>query len=173
MSSKTPVVKQISWLQVIPQLVVMIALIIIVHAALRPAELSLSFMLGAAIYLVYSIGSRRIITSAHRNGMRLVKQGKFQEAIPHFERSYQLFARHKWIDTFRSLILMSPSAILYREMALLNTAFCHSQLGNAEMASEHYHKTLKEFPDSGMAKNCLRMIETFQGKSTPNTAPDQ
>ena len=47
-------------------------------------------------------------------------------------------------------------------MALLNIAFCHAQLGNGELAKEYYQKTLHEFPDSGMAKASLNMIETFE-----------
>ena len=175
MSSKTPFVRQVSWPIVMPQLFSMVASVAIVHVVLRPEDFVHSLMLGCAIYLAYSIGSRQIIASAHRTGIRLSKQGKFQEAIPQYERSYQFFTKHKWIDRFRCLVLMSPSAISYREMALLNIAFCHGQLGNADLAKEYYQKTLQEFPDSGMAKASLKMIGTFEEseKPQPTDAPDK
>ena len=170
MSSKTPFVRQVSWPMVIPQIMAMVASVSIVHAVLRPEAFLHSLMLGCGIYLAYSIGSRQIIASAHRAGIRLSRQGRFQEAISQYERSYQFFAKHKWIDRFRSLVLMSPSGISYREMALVNIAFCHGQLGNAELAKEYYQKTLQEFPDSGMAKASLNMINTFQ-KEKPEQSP--
>jgi len=172
MSSKTPFVRQVSWPLVIPQVIAGIVSIGLVHAVLRPEGFRHSIMLGCAIYLVYSIGSRRLIASAHRSGIRLTKQGKFQEAIQQFERSYQFFARHNWIDQLRSLVLMSPSAISYREMALVNIAFCHGQLGNAESAKEYYSKTLQEFPDSVMAKASLKMIEPFEEPEKPESTSD-
>jgi tetratricopeptide (TPR) repeat protein len=154
---------------VMPQVFSMIGLIFVVNVALRPEDVSHSVIFGCAIYLIYSLCSRQIIASAHRTGIRLSKRGRFQEAIALFEQSYQFFTKHKWIDRFRSLVLMSPSAISYREMALVNIAFCHSQIGNAESAKEYYEKTLQEFPDSGMAKASLNMIKTFE--KTQNDPP--
>ncbi len=170
MNSKTPFVRQVSWPLVVPQFLAIIASVTIVHTVLRPDKFVHSLMLGCAIYIAYSIGSRQIIASAHRTGIRLSKQGKFQEAISQYERSYQFFAKHKCVDRFRSLVLMNPSAISYREMALVNIAFCHGQLGNAELTKEFYEKALQEFPNSGIAKVSLNMIDTFQ-KEKPEPAP--
>ena len=68
---------------------------------------------------------------------------------------------YKWIDRFRSIVLMSPSAVSYREMALCNVAFCYTQIGNGERAKEVYRRTLAEFPESGMAAASLRMLESI------------
>ena len=167
MSSKTPIVRQVSWPLVIPQFLAMACSVGIVHAAIRPETFSDSIFIGLLIYLTYSIGSRQIIISAHRAGMRLIKQSNFQEAIPQFEKSYQLLNRHKWIDRYRYLVLMSPSAIPYREMALVNIAYCHSQIGNADLTKEYYQKTLQEFPDSGLANAALTMIATIEKPGKP------
>lgn len=179
MSSKTPFVRQVSWIMVVPQIVAMVASVCIVHIVLRPDVFSVSLILGCGVYLAYSIGSRQFIASAHRTGIRLSRRGKFQAAIPQYERSYQFFTRHEWIDRFRSLVLMSPSATSYREMALVNIAFCHAQLGNAELAKLYYQKTLEKFPGSLMATTSLKMIDTFQkekpepedGEGVPESAP--
>jgi TolA-binding protein len=58
--------------------------------------------------------------------------------------------------------MMSPSAISYREMALVNIAFSVSQLGQGTDAKEYYQRALDEFPNSAMAKAALRLIESVE-----------
>jgi hypothetical protein len=115
---------------------------------------------GAAAYLAYSIGSRALFTRAHRAGIRLVKQRRFEEAIPKFQESFDFFERHPWIDRFRSFVLMSPSAASYREMALANIAFCYGQIGNGEACRGYYRECLARFPGSGLASAALRMLDS-------------
>jgi hypothetical protein len=43
-------------------------------------------------------------------------------------------------------------------MALNNIAFCYGQLGNGNLSKEYYQKTLDEFPESGLAKAALRLL---------------
>jgi hypothetical protein len=85
-------------------------------------------ILGAAAYLTYSLGSRMLISRAHRRGMRLYRSQQYAAAINAYKESYDFFARHTWIDRFRAITMMSASAISYREMALCNIAFCYSRL---------------------------------------------
>ncbi len=68
------------------------------------------------------------IARAHRRGMRLYRSQQYAAAIQSFGESYDFFARHEWIDRFRAITMMSPSAISYREMALCNIAFGHRKL---------------------------------------------
>lgn len=161
--SRAPTVRQISWWGTIPQFV---ALLLLMEAGAAIAKSSHGILYGAAAYLVYSIGSRTLIPIAHRRGIRLSRNQHFEQAIAAFEESYEFFTRHPWIDRFRSLVLMSPSAISYREMALCNVAFCYTQIGNGRKATEVYRRTLAEFPDSGMAAAALRMLESV-GHSEP------
>ena len=58
--------------------------------------------------------------------------------------------------------MMSASAVSFREMALLNIAFAHSQIGKGEKAKEYYQRTLSEFPSSSMANAALRMIDSAE-----------
>ncbi|HJT30655.1 MAG TPA: tetratricopeptide repeat protein [Pirellulales bacterium] len=153
----------------IPQLAAL-GLAMAVGAHLTPT--SNGVMLGAAAYLAYSIGSRMLIARDHRRGVRLYRQQQFAAAIQAFEDSYQFFARNPWIDRFRSLVMMSPSAMSYREMALCNIAFCYSQLGNGENAQTYYRRALDEFPNSGLAAAALRMIESVQQPPTEPAKPE-
>ncbi len=115
---------------------------------------------GAVAYLAYSIGSRQFIARAHRVGIGLIKQQRFDEAIPKFQESLEFFDRHTWIDRFRSITLMSPSAPSYREMALANIAFCYGQLGDGEQSRLYYQRCLDRFPGSGLATAALRMLDS-------------
>jgi len=58
--------------------------------------------------------------------------------------------------------MMSPSAMSFREMALINIAFAHSQIDNGEKAKHYYQRALDEFPNNGMAIVALRMIESAE-----------
>jgi hypothetical protein len=156
MSTKTPFVRQTSWLASLPQLV---ALAAATGVGGWVAGIHGVFW-GAAAYIIYSIGSRNVIPRAHRAGVTLIKQQRFADAIPKFEESLAFFDRHAWIDRYRSITLLTPSAASYREMALANIAFCHGQLGNGEECRAYYRKCLERFPNSGVAASALRMLDS-------------
>lgn len=158
MSSGTPMVQQVSWPAVLPQLIAIgVAIGIAYFLGVRDAVLW-----GAVAYLAYSFGSRELIARAHRAGIRLVKQQRFAEAIPKFQESFDFFERNPWVDSFRSLTLMSPSAMSYREMALANIAFCYGQLGDGQQSRAYYQKCLELFPSSGLATAALRMLDSVR-----------
>jgi tetratricopeptide (TPR) repeat protein len=105
-----------------------------------------------------SFGLRYFVPKSHRIGMKMVNQQNFLEAVNHFENSYQFFKRNYWIDKYRFITLLSSSKISYQEMALNNIAFCYAQAGNGIKSKEFYEKTLIEFPNSGIAKAGLNII---------------
>jgi tetratricopeptide (TPR) repeat protein len=117
--------------------------------------------LGGAVYFVYSVGSRSILLKFHNRGMRLLQAQEYGEAILEFESSYGFFSKHMWIDRYRSITMMSPSAISYREMALVNIAACYYQVGQPANAKEYYRRALDEFPNS-MAREGLQYIESAE-----------
>jgi hypothetical protein len=120
---------------------------------------------GAFAYLAYSIGSRQLIGRAHAAGIKLVKQQRFNEAIPKFQESLEFFDRHSWIDRFRAITLMSPSAPSYREMAMANVAFCYGQLGDGEKCRLYYQRCLERFPGSGLATSALRILDSVKASA--------
>ncbi len=80
------------------------------------------------------VGSRKLIPRAHRRGIRLSQTQQFEDAIRAHKESYEFFTRHSWLDRYRSITMMSPSSMSYREMALINIAFAYGQIGNGEKA---------------------------------------
>ncbi len=81
------------------------------------------------------------------------------------EASDASFRRHGWLDRWRLVTMLSPSAIGYREMALRNIGFFQSQLGRKEAAKTAYRRARAEFPESRVARQTLKMIETFEQPS--------
>ncbi len=155
MSLKIPIVRRISWPAVLPQFLALFLAIIVAHRIGGRGAVAW----GAAAYLIYSLGSRRLIPRDHNDGISLVRAERFDDAIPKFRDSLAFFDRHAWIDDYRSIVLMSPSAASYREMALANIGFCYSQLGEGQRSREAYRECLRRFPGSALAISALRMLE--------------
>jgi hypothetical protein len=144
-----------SWLGIaigVAPLISMLAL----NAWLAPASFPL---LAGAIWFVSILTLRRLLTGAHRRGIRLVKAGEFRDAIVAFQTSYDQMCRRPQIDRFRWLLLGSSSRWSYREIALCNVAFCYGQIGDGTKMREFYERALVEFPDSVLATTAVRMIK--------------
>lgn len=157
-------IRPTSWLATVPQLFVL-ALAIAIACFLTRSSTGVFW--GAAVYLIYSFSSRKLIPRAHCRGIRLSQRQQFEQAISAYKQSYEFFTRHGWLDRYRSITLMSPSAMSYREMALVNIAFAYGQIGNGEQAKAYYKQALEEFPNSGMAIAALKMIESVEQKHEP------
>jgi tetratricopeptide (TPR) repeat protein len=155
MSSNVPTVKQVAWISIVPQLLVAILLIFF----WSQFDVNEPLIFGALTYIAISYSLRTLVPRDQRNGMRLVKQEKFADAISYFEKSYDFFDRNRWLDKYRYLALLNSSKMSYREMALNNIAFCYSQIGEGDKSKLYYERTLEEFPDSGMAKAALRFLD--------------
>ena len=158
MASGKPVVRQVAWISMIPQLAVIIILIVVCSMLIRPYELA--SCIAMVIYLSASLLLRNLIPHNHRSGMRLVRSGNYEQAISEYEKSYAFFSEHEWIDKYRFITLLSSGRMTYKEMALVNIAYCYTQIGDGRRAKEYYEKTLQQFPDSEMAKSALRMLNS-------------
>lgn len=155
MASKPPIIRQVAWLSLIPQLVVMA--IIFYFAFLLGVNDPI--LVGALTYLFISTLIRRLIPRNHRRGIKLFKKKKYDDALEEFKKSLAFFQNYWWIDKYRFLTLLSSSKMSYREMALLNIAFCYGQIGDGQRSKEYYEKTLSEFPNSSIADASLKMFE--------------
>jgi tetratricopeptide (TPR) repeat protein len=162
MKERPPIVRQTAWLLVIPELVVL-SLLVLVSGLLFWRQYGLtSVMFGILCYLAYGFASRRILLKHHRRGLAHTRRGDFTSAIREFEESYQFFSKHPWIDRHRYLTMLMPANQSFREMALINTAYCYALLEDAEQSKATYQRALEEFPDSIMAKTALDFIETIE-----------
>ena len=158
MSSSVPIVRQGAWPSALLQIVILFLFVAIAHALGAPNAV----LAGSTAYLLISLTLRSAIPRHHRRGIRLFKQERFAEAVPHFLQSYEFFSRHDWLDRWRALTILSASRMSYREMALLNAAFALGQSGQREQSIDYYRRVLTEFPGSKMAEAALRMLVPTQ-----------
>lgn len=93
--------------------------------------------------------------------MNHVLNQNFNEAIAEFQKSYDYFSKNDWVDKYRFLTVLNSNKMSYREMALNNIAFCYGQLGDGENAKRYYQKALDEYPESGLAKAGLNMLNSI------------
>ena len=170
MATLIPIVRQASWVAMIPFLItISVAMMFATYIAGEVGPL-----LGSTLVFVYALGCRTLIARDHRTGIALVKKSRFAEAIPYFRKSVEFVERHPWIDNYRSFVMTSLSAISYREMALANEAFCHSQVGDGMRARNVYEECLRRFPQSGLAIAALRMMDSaVNGQSSTDVVSSQ
>lgn len=158
MSSKVPVVKQIAWMSIIPQLIILFIIILIFVQLQVPNPP----IIGAIVYWTCSLGLRYFVPKSHREGMKFTKQQEYEKAIDSFKNSYEFFTKYRWVDNNRYLTLLSSSRMCYREMALCNIAFCYSQIGKGTKAIEYYSLVLEEFPENGLAISGLAILNSMK-----------
>lgn len=163
MALQVPTIRRVSWARMIPSLIVLILLMSIGYLINPEAGI----FWGMIAFVVCAFALREVIARAHRAGIRLTKQQRFEEAIPKFQESLAFFDRHPWVDRFRSLTLLSSSAMSYQEMGLANIAFCYSQIGQGDEARRYYRKCLERFPNSGLAASALRMLDSVSQCAVP------
>lgn len=156
MASKVPTASRVNWVAVGIQLLVLGSLVLVFGL------LGADPMVGAVVYLVWSWGTKLLLPRDHRRSVSLIKAGRFVDAIPFCESSAAWFARNAWVDRHRAIVMLSPSAWGYREMALANRAFSLSQLGRGKEAMRAYEDMLIEFPESALAGPALTMMRAAQ-----------
>lgn len=157
MASKVPVVKQVNWIALLPQFMV----IGIIYTIYGSFEIKEPFLFGVITYFVLAMLLRNLIAKEHRQAIKMVKLHQYEIAIHLFEESVDYFSRNSWVDKYRSITLLTVSRMGYKEMGLCNIAFCYSQIGEGQTAKEYYELTLSEFPENGLAQAGLKMLTSF------------
>lgn len=152
-----PVIHQIAWVSLVIQIA--IVGVLIAAATYFSATRATPILAGTIIYLVLAAIIRLALTSHQRNGMRYAREGRLELAIPEFQKSYEFFHRHPWLDEMRYLFLLSTSRVSYREMGLLNLAYCDLWADRGDDAVRTYLRTIEEFPKSGLAWTGIKLFQ--------------
>lgn len=161
--------REIDWLRLLQVMLVLVgvafALQFLLSDYLPVGRIwSSSFLLTAFLQLALRYSLQQLVARHHRRGIALVKQQEWAAALTEFKASAAFFERYPWVDTLRQFTLLSASLLSYREMALVNQAFCYTQLGQGPAARQLYEQTLVEFPDSALAPAGLRVLNA--GRAT-------
>ncbi len=155
MPSNLPVIKQGSALSFLIQTLILVGF----YFLFRSVNKDMALFYALAVFLVILFLVRYFVPIHHRRGIIHYRRHAFDQAIPHFEKSYAFFLRHSWLDRWRFIFILSSSKISYTEMALLNIAFCKGQTGDKQGAIDGYNKALEQFPESQIAVSSLRMLQ--------------
>ncbi len=156
MASKVPFVKQeIDWLALIPKLFV----IGILCLCFYPLDKQNFFLIAFVVYFILTILARKLFfpNSLHE-GIKLIREAKFDQAIPVVEKTIDYYTKHSWIDKYRFLLLISSAKRTIRESSICNLAYCYLQVGDIKNAKEIYQDVLIQYPENINAKSMLRTI---------------
>lgn len=133
-----------------------------------------SIIIGMALYFILSTLGRIFLLKAHRKGMIQVHRKNFRQAAIFFKESDEFLGRHPWLDELRWLLLMSSSAVSFREMALYNAAYCYVQMGQGRDARDLYQRLLTRYPQTPLrakTEEILNALKKSVAPSTPYTGP--
>jgi len=98
--------------------------------------------IGWAAFVVLLLMQQRLHRHSFRKGIRLLKAGKYNAAIAAFKKSAAYFNRYPLLDKWRHFLLISPSTLSCKEMALKNILACYVMLKNNDKASFYYETLL-------------------------------
>jgi len=163
MQQKMPVVRQLHWISLIPQLVAIAALTLPIYAVIPPLGLFRASAIAALVYLIFCRLMRSWLTRDHILGMKAYHAQHFDEAILHFENSYGFFSAHHKVDAWRSMLFGVASRNPYRTIALMNKAYCCGQTQRGQEAIELYERVLNEDPECKLAQASLTMLRSGIG----------
>lgn len=126
------------------------------------ADVPVAFI-GSAILCVMSVWLYRLVSMQMAlfdfyRGERLLKARRYREAIHAYLMQTAFFNDHPWVDEWRWIILLSPSAYSYREWVLLRMAYAYKQLGEGSEAIKLYEECLNLNPVNGLAASNLNFI---------------
>lgn len=145
---KQNIIKQYNFSLLIPQIAIFTLLAFVLFLLNVPRYLLLSL----SLYFLLSGYLKIMIPKWHRKGLFYLRKGELNGAIFAFEKSYNFFSNHLWIDVYRAFTLLSISRLSYREMALINIIYCYQNLNKMADAEKVHKKLAKEFPDNVYVK---------------------
>ena len=115
---------------------------------------------GTVVYLVGCRVLRHLLVRDHTRGIRAYREGRFRDAIAHFDASHRFYSAHPRLDASRSIVFGVASRHSYGIIALGNMAYCHGQLGEVAEAAELYERVLKDTPDHTGATASVNRLRT-------------
>jgi len=143
------------------------ALIVPVLFQADSALLFPALVMGIALFALiarygYRWLARHIFLSSMLDGFERMKAGDYEGAIHSFERQVNDLALNPWIDQWRLILLLEPSAYSYREWLLLYMITPYIQLGQVERVVALYEECLKLNPANIYARSGLEVFRKLQ-----------
>ena len=162
---RQPTLQCWTWSRTMPQFAVMVLLIAVCWQLFPLGDKVLAVISAAAVYLIYSQTTRRILTSKHRRGIKEATRKNYDESTRYFRESVEFFSSHSRLDKYRSVLLLTPSAWTYQEMGLISIASNYAAQGDVESAAKTLKQLLSLFPENEYAEHSLGFIRAASGAS--------
>lgn len=156
MTSKVPFIKQeTNWIALVPKLSVIGLLCLCFYQI----DKNNFYIIAVFVYFMLTLIARRLFFPAVMyKSIKLIKEGKFGQAIPLIQKTIDYYSKKPWIDKFRFLLLISSSKRTIREGSLCNLGYCYLQIGEIKRAKEIYQNVLAQYPENINAKSTLDTI---------------
>jgi tetratricopeptide (TPR) repeat protein len=148
---------QYAYISIIPRLLVFAVLCLLFY----PLDKHIFFILAIVVYYCLYIELNILIPTDHRKGIQLIKKGKFEEAIPCFQKSADYFTKYAWIDKYRYLTLLLSSKRTMWEISMCNEAWCLLQIKKIDEAKRIYEKVLDKYPKNAVANTSIMTINSI------------
>ena len=124
------------------------------------------FVYAFFIYLLVAYSLKfLLIPGSTFTGVRLMREDRYEEAIPYIDEDVAYFTKRSWIDRYRFLLMISSSPRTYRELCLCNKAWCLLQTGKVKESKALYESVLSEYPGNIVAQTQLNTINMVQQNS--------
>lgn len=147
------------WIALVPRLALLGVLCLILYPFDRRFFFVDAFIL--CLFITYTV-KYSLIPGSTFTGVKLLKEGKYEEAIPFIQKDISYFTKRSWIDRFRFALMISSSSISYREISLCNMAYCLLQTGKTREAKELYESILTQYPENMVVKAQLKTINIMR-----------
>jgi tetratricopeptide (TPR) repeat protein len=143
------------WIALVPRLALLGILCLIFYQVDSRFFFMDAFIL--CLFINYTVKYSLIPNSTFTGG-KLLRAGKFEEAIPFIQKDISYFTKRSWIDRFRFALMISSSSRSYKEISLCNMAYCLLQTGKIREAKELYESILAQYPENMVVKTQLKTI---------------
>lgn len=128
-----------------------------------PGMVPLSYYAYAYLGLAaYHLAGNRFLIPHLPRAWRHLKKNEYEQAISAYTDAAAFFARHAWMDQFRSVLFLSLLSPGFREVALNNIGYCYSQMGDGAGTKAAYKLMLEAFPESRFATYPLTLFRTAE-----------
>ncbi|MCG3179909.1 MAG: hypothetical protein BIFFINMI_02259 [Phycisphaerae bacterium] len=153
-----PVSRRIGLLRMLPQLVAMAAVGFGLSRLGLFRLVFVNYVLGVFLVLTYRYVVLNTVTRHHMLGIRRARAGDYGQAADRFVRSLEFFSRFPVLDTWRSLLFLSPERYGYRELALTNLGLCYLHMERFAEAERCLADCVKLHPGNLLARAALEMV---------------
>ncbi len=147
--------QETNWMSVMPRLALLGCLCLILYQFDRRLFIVYAFFL----YLIITYAIKySLIPASTFDGTKLLRAGRYEEAIPFIQKDINYFSERSWIDRFRFALMISSSSRSFREMSLCNMAYCLLQSGKVKDAKELYENVILQYPENAVAQAQLNTM---------------